>query len=125
MPMDQSFPNTEHLKGKTLIDELFSKGKSVTAFPLRMYYIPLKDNEISGFKVGVSVPKRIFKLAVHRNRIKRLLRESFRKNKYLVYNGTTQHFALLIVYIGKETPDYEFVNSKFKKLVAAFLKAVA
>ena len=123
--MDQSFPNTEHLKGKTLINELFLNGKSVTAYPLRMYYIPLKDNDVKGFKVGVSVPKRNFKLAVHRNRIKRLLRESFRKNQSLVYNGTTQHFALLIVYIGKETPEYEFVETKFKKLVGAFLKAVS
>lgn len=113
--MEAKYTSVEKLKSKKLIDALFDKGKSVTAFPIRIYYLPIEDEDSIGFKTGVSVPKRNFKLAVHRNRIKRLLREAFRKNKYLVYDKATQHYALLIVFIGKQTPDYEFVEQKLQK----------
>ena len=122
--MNQRFPTIEKLKSRKLIDALFEKGKSVTVFPLRIYYLPLEEASDS-YKTGVSVPKRIFKLAVDRNRIKRLLREAFRKNKYLVYEKHAQHFALLIVFIGKQTPDYEFVEQKLQKALKKFNDTVS
>ena len=70
----------EKLKSQKAIEQLFAEGKSVSAYPLRMVYL---DNQ-SQLKVGVSVSKRNFKLAVHRNRVKRLLREGYRLNKNLL-----------------------------------------
>jgi len=74
--MDQSFPKKEKLKSKKLIDLLFEQGQSIKAYPLRFVYIqtelPYPDVPI---QIGFSVPKRLHKLAVTRNRLKRLQRE--------------------------------------------------
>ena len=55
------------LKGKKNIDRLFEEGVSVNLFPLRLLFV---EDEV--FSFGVSVGKRNFKLAVQRNRIKKL-----------------------------------------------------
>ena len=73
-----TFGKPEKLKSRKLIGKLFEDGKSVKKFPVRLVY--LQTNHTSDFPVqaGFSVPKRNFKRAVDRNRIKRLIRESFR-----------------------------------------------
>jgi len=54
----------------------------MVAFPLRLVYkaVDLADGE-PPVKVMVSVPKRCFKRAVKRNRVKRQVREAYRKHK--------------------------------------------
>ena len=54
----------ERLKGKKQIEQLFTTGVSVGAFPLRMVYLKSNDKNM----VGVSVSKKQFKNAVDRNR---------------------------------------------------------
>ena len=83
---NQKYPRKEKLKQKREIDLLFAKGKWNSCGNLRIISIdlekkPQENFEISNQKVGVSVSKKFFKKAVHRNRIKRLLRESYRLNK--------------------------------------------
>ncbi len=68
----------------------------------------------SQFKTAVSVPRKNFKKAVSRNRIKRLMREAFRLNKDLIFNNIEGNFAFLILYLGKEIPDYGEVESSLK-----------
>ncbi len=65
-----------------LIEQMFSKdgSKSLFSYPVRMLYMPCKD----GNKVLISVPKKHFKHAVDRNRIKRQVREAYRCNKHLI-----------------------------------------
>ena len=77
------FPKKERLKSRKQIDGLFAGGKSYHAFPVRMAFRLFATPEGSqpGLLVGVSAPKRHFKKAVHRNRIKRLLREAYRLQK--------------------------------------------
>lgn len=76
---------TERLHSKKLTEALFQGGhsKSAVAFPLRLVYMPL-DEPGESAQMLVSVPKRCFKRAVKRNRIKRLVREAYRKNKSLL-----------------------------------------
>ncbi len=115
--MDLSYSNKEKLKSKKLIEKLFTEGNAVTAFPLRLIY--LKEGETN--KVGVSVSKRSFKLAVDRNRVKRLLREAYRHNKNLLIDNNVEGYALMILYISKDLPDYDLVNSKTQALFSKFL----
>lgn len=66
-------------------------------------------------KMAVAVPKRNFKLAIDRNRIKRQIREAYRLNcrdavKYFEEKGITVH--LLFVYNSKTPPDYVELSSK-------------
>jgi len=66
------------------------------------------------------VPKRNFKSAVKRNRIKRLLREVYRLNKALVFNNTNNDFAFLFLYLGKDMPSFDTLNHKMKVLLKKF-----
>lgn len=109
--MNEKFSSNEKLKSKILIDRLFSEGKSIHNFPVKLIYIPVKDLTLSSNKTGVSVPKRSFKKAVDRNYLKRLLREAFRKNKYLVDNNLPYKYAFMFIFTGKKIVDYQQVNS--------------
>ena len=83
--LKQTLKETERLKSKKLIDQLFEgKGTSVVAFPFRVIYmsVPKRDVPVS---ILVSVPKKKFGHAVDRNRIKRQAREAFRKNKHILW----------------------------------------
>jgi ribonuclease P protein component len=100
--MNEKFPSAEKLKSKILIDRLFAEGKSVNKFPLKLIYTPVENPEILTHKTGVSVPKRNFKKAVDRNYFKRLMREAFRKNKYLVDNNLPHKFAFMFIYTGQK-----------------------
>jgi len=74
------------------------------------------------FQVGVTVPKKNFKSAVKRNQIKRLLRESYRTNKPLLFNNSKANFAFLFLYLGKEIPKYREIESDMKAILQKFLK---
>lgn len=114
----------ERLKSKTLIGKLYKEGSSVKAFPLRMVF--LQEEHLSNYpaQVGVSVPKRNFKKAVSRNRIKRLLRETYRKQKYTVYDAIEKPYVFMISYIGKEEFSYIDIEKKMQKLLTLFVNEV-
>ncbi|KJD36704.1 ribonuclease P [Tamlana sedimentorum] len=118
--MRLTYPKNEKLKSKTLIDELFASGKSVSAYPLRLVYLPTTFNNNVMAKTGVSVSKRNFKTAVARNRIKRLMREAYRLNKPDIFNNLSTPHAFMILYIGKEIPSFYHVNAKMKQLFEKF-----
>lgn len=118
-----SFPTKEKLKSKKLIGELFTDGNSVSSFPVKLIYLPctLKNTPL---KVGVTVPKRNFKSAVDRNKIKRLLREGYRLNKHVIFNNIDKEFALLFLYLGKKMPDYAEIEKSMIEVLAKFYKKV-
>ncbi|HHB51509.1 MAG TPA: ribonuclease P protein component [Saprospiraceae bacterium] len=114
----------ERLKSRTLIKKLYEEGQTLKVFPLRMMY--LQTNHTSKFptQVGVSVPKRNFKHAVDRNRIKRLMRESYRKNKYLVYNEVDEPYVYMIYYLAKAEWKYIAIEKKMILLLTNFIKEI-
>ena len=112
----------EKLKSRKLIELLYQEGKSVKAFPLRMVYVPIKHTSNYPVQVGFSVPKRNFKLAVHRNRIKRVLRETYRLQKQLVYDQVDEPYVFMISYLGKEEWQYKDIYPKMERLLQRFLE---
>lgn len=118
--MDQTFSKHEKLKSKTLIGELFNKGQSVSAYPLRMVFLETKFEDDIKAKASVSVSKRYFKNAVDRNHIKRLMREAYRLHKPEYFNNITTHYALMILYLGKEKPTYDLIEQKMHRLFKKF-----
>ena len=123
--MKFTYTKKEKLKSKKLIDKLFAEGQSVSAFPLRLVYMQSSFDENIIAKTGVSVSKRNFKTAVDRNRIKRLLRESYRLNNASYFNNITTQYAFMILYIGTEKPTFLQVETKMKLLFEKFQNKVS
>ena len=119
--MRYTYKKNEKLKNKRLIDALFSEGKSISVYPLRMIYMSLPEEQNKIWKVGVSVSKRSFKRAVDRNRIKRLMRECYRLNKPHFFNNISRSSAFMILYLGNETYDFDALNTKMKQLLKQFV----
>ena len=119
--MSSKFPKKEKLKSEILIRRLFEEGKSITSYPLKLIYLPVNSLAEVKIQCGVAVSSRNFKSAVKRNRIKRLLRESYRLNKEKKINNIEGGFAFLFLYLGKEMPRYEDVERHMKVILKQFL----
>ncbi len=80
-----TFRREERLRGEALIERLFHRegSRSMAAFPLRMVYMKTASDGAGALpQVLISVPKRCLKHAVDRNRVKRQVREAYRRNRY-------------------------------------------
>lgn len=117
-----TFPKKEKLKNKKLFETLFSEGKNLREFPLKLIYTKTTFEDGTAVKVAVVAPKKKYRRAVDRNRIKRLLRETYRLNKPLVFNNIEGNFAFIFLYLGNTMPSYDEVDKAMKELLAAFLK---
>lgn len=115
------YPRAEKLKSNTEISLLFEKGKWRTSGNLRIIILKDKPNlPVESGKIGVSVSKRYFKRAVHRNRIKRLLRECYRLNKNLFKNAFGEKTMAMLFWVSPEMPPkYQDVEAQFIKLCEA------
>jgi ribonuclease P protein component len=111
-----SYNKKEKLKSKKQLDQLFQKGKSFTVFPVKIFYA-FADQQDNVIKTGVGVSSRHFKKAVHRNRVKRLLREAYRTEKkplHAYLNNNKKQLVLFLLFIDKELPQYALVKEKMK-----------
>lgn len=115
----------ERLKSKKLIERLYTEGESIKSFPLRMVFLQTEHTSAYPTQVGVSVPKRNFKKAVDRNRIKRLLREVYRKEKHMVYSEVDKPYVYMISYLAKDEWKYVDLERKMKKLLTLFVEKVS
>ena len=81
----------ERLNSKILIGKMFEGGhsKSFSIFPIRVVYMPVEQGEVPA-TILISVSKRRFKRAVKRNRVKRQIREVYRKNKQPLLVATAE-----------------------------------
>ena len=83
--MDYSFPSHERLKSSKTIAKVFANGQSLFKYPLALkwLYIPVESEQDNGLEIKFTsvTPKKKFKKAVHRNLLKRRMRESYRLNR--------------------------------------------
>lgn len=90
--------------------------------PLRVVYF---IEERSGkHQIGVSVGKRFFKSAVDRNRVKRLMRESYRLHQKLLPISQDKHLKAMFIYQSGKMPEYHYVEQLTKKLLKELNKKV-
>lgn len=116
--MDQTYPNSEKLKSRKTIDLLFSEGKSIARFPLRLVYVAVPQMD-APLKMGVSASKKHFKKAVDRNYVKRVLREVYRLNKQSL-GGLESNYAFMLLYQSKVLPDFHQLNADAARLFSKF-----
>ncbi|WP_375325873.1 ribonuclease P protein component [Flagellimonas sp. GZD32] len=117
-----SFPKKEKLKNKKVIEALFTEGKNLKQNPIKLIYLNTDYTGDTKVKVAVVAPKKKFKKAVDRNRVKRLLREAYRLNKPLIFNNIEGNFAFIFLYLGNTMPSFNEVDKAMKLLLEAFLK---
>ena len=122
--MDFKYPKEEKLKSKKTIDSLFSEGKSVSKYPLRLVFVETDFEENIPLKMGVSVSKKNFKKAVDRNYFKRVLRECYRLNKHLLATNLQKKYALMFFYQTKDRLTYQEINQKTIQLFEKFVISV-
>ena len=108
-----TFSKGERLCNYHRIQKLFQEGNSLKKYPIKLLYLAVDSQEVNN-QALISVPKRKVRRAVHRNRIKRLIRESYRKQKSLLSSS----YSLAFVYMGTEEISYTQVS----QLVDALLK---
>lgn len=120
------FPKTEKLCSDKLIDRLFTEGnREIGSFPVRLVYLQVSTEEISGINILVSVSKRHFKRAVKRNRVKRQLREYYRLNNQKLKSmlaANNQGLLLALIYTDGKLWSTEKLN---KRLDSAFEKLLS
>lgn len=120
--MQQTYNKRERLKKKKLITKLFNEGRSLSEFPIKLIYLKTEHDAPYKIQAGVSVAKRNFKKAVDRNRIKRLLREVYRKNKYLIYQSEhTKKHIFMFIYLGRNEIAYNLLEEKMILLLRKFI----
>ena len=122
--MNFTYPKNERLKSKTTIGLLFSEGKSVSKYPLRLVYRQAEANSEEQTKIGVSVSKKYFKKAVDRNYFKRVLRETYRFNKHLLLDNLDQPYSIMLFYQTKDRLSYQEINTKMIQLFEKFIAQI-
>lgn len=121
-----TFKKEERIVSNLLIETLFEKGnsQSLTAYPLRAVYLKTLHREgCAPVQLLISVPKKKFKHAVDRNRVKRQIREAYRKNKSLL-EGTVEEGKMLLIAI-IWLSDNHFTTNEVEKRVKSLLKQMA
>ncbi len=108
------------LKGKKAIETLFAQGLSIRKGALRLKYLPIDGKDLH--KTSFSVPKRFLKLAVHRNRVKRLLRESYRLQQHHMPVSDNSHYHLMWVYQSNKLPDQEHITQLMQAIIKQLSK---
>jgi ribonuclease P protein component len=121
--MKNSFPKRERMVSKRLMDALFVGSRSMAAFPLRAIYLykeRARDDE--PVQILISVPKKRFKHAVDRNRVKRQIREAYRRHKQLLHETLPAQQQLLLAFVWLS--DRHLASAEVENRVQSLLRRI-
>ena len=121
-----TFRKQERIVSGRLIETLFGKGssQSLAAYPLRAVYMQTEHQEgHAPVQILISVPKKRFKHAVDRNRVKRQVREAYRRNKQLLSDSVVEGKELLIAFIWLS--DRHCPSEEVEKRIVSILQRIA
>lgn len=126
MASEQGLPKYERLCKENDIQALFDKGKGVTVYPYRVICLFRRDESRPvTCRILVSVSKKRFHHAFKRNRLKRLMRETWRRNKaplYEICQRDNISVDVALVYTATVIHSYEEMLGKTKKAVEEIVR---
>lgn len=120
-----SYNKFEKLKSRKQIELLFAKGKSISAFPVKVFYLPVEHTPVHPVQVGVGVSARNFKKAVDRNTIKRRMREAYRLHKLPLHEhlvAQQKSVAVFILWIDKQMPTTAALQDLMPAVIEKLIK---
>lgn len=118
----------ERLKREQHIQTLFRSGKAFSVFPTRIVWqLHPKGAEKFPARVGFSVPKKKFRHATDRNRIKRLLREAWRHQKHSIYGQipADMQLHLFLIFTDVQLPTQEKITEALIKGISKLQAAIS
>jgi ribonuclease P protein component len=130
------FPKSERLCSRRDIQMLFREGKRIFQPPLQLIW-SLRDNDnlerTQEIQIMVSVPKRFFRRAHQRNRIKRQLREAWRihrsslfeKKEALSSTGQTKRLHIAFVYQSDQNPGWQPLCGAMENAIRTLVKKLS
>lgn len=121
-----TFRKEERIVSNRLIETLFEKGDShaLAAYPLRMVYQQMTCCQgCAPVQILISVPKKRFKHAVDRNRVKRQIREAYRQHKQILDGIISEDKLLLIAFIWLS--DRHCPTQEVERRVVSLLQRIA
>ncbi|MCR5659182.1 MAG: ribonuclease P protein component [Bacteroidales bacterium] len=117
----EGLPKYERICKENDIQTLFDRGVGISVYPFRVVYLFHRDESRPvTVRLLVSVSKKRFHHAVNRNRVKRLMRESWRRNKaplYEICERDNISVDVALVYTATVIHSYEEMLKKTKKAV--------
>ena len=120
-PTSNTFKKSERLCSRLLMDRLFQgDNKSVSAYPLRAVFLPVSADEQKGVSVLISVPKKRFHDAVDRNRVKRQIREAYRKQKHALIEKIgerEQGLLIAFIYVSAQIESTAYIEKRLARLL--------
>jgi ribonuclease P protein component len=121
----QTFRKEERLRAKKLIESLFNSGNIVTLSPFRIIWKKCELKSKYPVQIAISVPKKNFRKAVQRSRIKRRIREAYRKNKHTIYEIFEKkhlQIAAMLIYMASEELPYAEIEQKISLTLQLLLQ---
>lgn len=125
--MAYTFTKKERLTNKILLEKIFSEGSSFSIPPYRVVYtdVELKDS-VYPAQFAVSVPKKRFKLAPHRNKVKRRTKEAYRLLKAPLYEHLTKNnlqIGIFFIYLDNKILSFDEIKSSMKNCIEKLINS--
>lgn len=98
------------------ISQLFEGKQAIKEFPFILYY-NLPKNKLGGMQIAFGLNRKKGGNAVRRNKVKRIMREAFRKLQDLVNKEAIpedKKLALMLIYTGEKLPELPEAEEKIK-----------
>ncbi|MDZ7741985.1 MAG: ribonuclease P protein component [Bacteroidota bacterium] len=118
--MKLSFNKAEKLKSKKQIEQLFQKGSQAFIYPFKIIWLfPGQSSEVRA-KVLVGASRKSLKKATDRNKMKRRMREAYRRNKTALLESLTRtnsYCNIGIIHVGKEISAFKETEKRIIELL--------
>lgn len=130
--MRHRLPKSERLCSHFLIERLFqpTTNASLAAYPVRIVYRTAEQPDKGAYRgndgnaILISVPKRLFKHAVDRNRVKRQIREAYRNNCELIKTPEGKVIHIAFIWLDNKHYPTEVVEAKVKNLLTRMTEKI-